>query len=95
MELVTGAKIAFDRHDFECLAEGYKSNSRFNDLDTFVFEVHSVKMPVGFGGIKTNGRQLDALTHLKKRIVKVRAESNCLSNALVIANAKITDDPNY
>jgi hypothetical protein len=52
-------------------------------------------MPVGFGGIKTNGRQLDAITHLKKLIVKVKAESNCLSHALVIANKEITDDPNY
>jgi hypothetical protein len=44
-----------------------QSNSRFNALDKLVLEVHSVKMPVGFGrGIKTKGRPLDVLAHLKK-----------------------------
>jgi hypothetical protein len=43
-----------------------QSNSRCNASDTLVFEAHSVKMPVGFGGIKTKGRPLDTLAHLKK-----------------------------
>ena len=44
-----------------------QSNSRFNALDKLVLEVHSVKMPVGFGmGIKTKGRSLDTLAHLNK-----------------------------
>ena len=44
-----------------------QSNSRFNALDKLVLEVHSVKMSVGFGmGIKTKGRSLDTLAHLKK-----------------------------
>ena len=42
-----------------------QSNSRFNAFDKLVLDVHSVKMPVGFGGdgIKTNGRTLDTLAH--------------------------------
>jgi hypothetical protein len=66
-----------------------QSNSRFNALDKLVLEVHSVKMPVGFGrGIKTKGRPLNALAHLKTSIVKVNAATDCLPHALVIAIAK-------
>ena len=74
-----------------------QSNSRFNALDKLVLEVHSVKMPVGFGGDgrKSKGRPLDVLAHLKTSIVKVKTERNCLAHALVIAIAKITNDPNY
>ena len=44
-----------------------QSNLRFNALDKLVLDVHSVKMHVGFGvGIKTKGRSLDTLAHLKK-----------------------------
>jgi hypothetical protein len=73
-----------------------QSNSRFNALDKLVLEVHSVNMPVGFGGdgIRTRGRPLNALAHLKC-IVKVKAQANCLGHALVIAIAKITNDHNY
>ena len=47
-----------------------QSNSRFNALDTVVLNVHSVKMLVGFGrGMKTKGRPLTNLAHLKKSIV--------------------------
>jgi len=62
-----------------------------------VLEVHSVKMPVGFGGdgIKSKGRPLDTLAHLKRSIVMVKAETNCLAHAIVFAIAKITNDPNY
>jgi len=43
-----------------------QSNSRFNALDKLVLEVHSVNMPVGFGRcMKTKGRPLKALAHLK------------------------------
>jgi hypothetical protein len=73
-----------------------QSNSRFNALDTLVFQVHSVKMPVGFGrAVKTKGRPLSVLAHLKKSIVKVTSETNCLAHALLIVIAKITNDPNY
>ena len=46
------------------------SNSRFKALDTLVVTVHSVKMPVGFGrGIKTRGRPVFLIAHLKSSIV--------------------------
>ena len=32
---------------------------------------------------------------VEKSIVKVKAETNCLAHTLVIANAKVTKDPNY
>jgi hypothetical protein len=49
-----------------------QSNSRFNALDKLVIDVHSVKMPVGFGrGIKTKGRPLSVMAHLKKSTVEV------------------------
>ena len=56
-------------------------------------------MPVGFGrhgyGIKTIGRPISVMAHLKKSIVQVKSETNCLSHALIIAIAKVTEDPNY
>jgi hypothetical protein len=60
--------------------------------------VHAVKMPVGFGngdGIKSKGRPLEIKAHLKKSIVQVKAETNCLAHALVIAKARVDNDPNY
>jgi hypothetical protein len=71
------------------------SNSPLNALDTLSIEVHAVRMPVGFGGIKTKGRPLGVLAHLKRSIINVKAETNCLAHALIIAIAKITRDPNY
>jgi hypothetical protein len=52
-------------------------------------------MPVGFGVTKTKGRQLSVMAHLKKSIIEVKVEQNCLAHALVIAIAKLIDDPNY
>jgi hypothetical protein len=51
-----------------------QSNSRFNALDKLVIEVHSVKMPVGFGRVKSKGRPLSVMAHLKRSIVEVKAE---------------------
>jgi len=74
-----------------------QSNSRFNVLDTLVVIVHSVKMPGGFGkhALKSMGRPLSTMVHLKKSIVEVKTEENCLAPALVIAIAKVENDPNY
>jgi len=79
---------------FEKVAQ---SNARFNSLDKLVMTVHSVKMPIGHGGngIATKGRPLDIMVHLKRSIVQVKAENNCLAHALVIAKAKVDSDPNY
>ena len=74
-----------------------QSNARFNAMDTLIVKVHSVTMPVGFGGdgMKRKGRQLATMANLKRSIVQVRAEENCLAHALVIAIARLNKDPNY
>ena len=74
---------------FEKVAQ---SNTRFNALDKLVMTVHSVKMPIGHGKITSKG---EITVHLKRSIVQVGAESNCLAHALVIAKAKVDSDPNY
>jgi hypothetical protein len=53
-----------------------QSNSRFNALDILTNEVHAVKIPVGFGGIKNKGRPLTVMDNLKKSIITVKAETN-------------------
>jgi hypothetical protein len=53
-------------------------------------------MPVGFGGgVKTKGRPLSGMAHLKRSIMEVKAKNNCLAHALIIAIAKVTNNPNY
>lgn len=54
-------------------------------------------MPVGFGngGVKTEGRPVSVLAHLKRSVVEVKAEENCLAHALVIAVAKLENDHKY
>jgi len=65
-------------------------------MDPMVVTVHSVKIPVGSGrGIKTLVRQLSVIAHIKKRIVEVKTESNCLAWALIIAIARLENDSNY
>jgi len=58
--------------------------------------VHSVRMPVGFGrGIKSRGRSLPVMAHLKTNVVEVKASDNSLAHAIIIAIAKVENDPNY
>ena len=81
---------------FEKVAQ---SNSRFNATDTLIVDVHSVGMPAGFGrnkkALKARGRPLANLAHLKRSIVRVSAEKDCLAHALIIAIAKLKGDANY
>ena len=72
-----------------------QSNARFNALDKLLMAVHSVKMPIGHGRIATKGRPLETMVHLKRSIVEVKAEENCLAHALNIRTAKLANDPNY
>jgi len=74
-----------------------QSNARYNALDNLIVEVHSIRMPVGFGRVamKTKGRSLSVMAHLKTSVVEVKAKEKCLAYALVIAVAKLTNDPNY
>jgi hypothetical protein len=54
-------------------------------------------LSVGFGGdgIKSRGRPLDKIAHLKKSIVQIKAETKCLAYALLLAKARVDNDPNY
>jgi len=54
-------------------------------------------MPAGIGrvALKSRGRPLSVMAHLKKSIVKVMAKENCLAHALVIAIARVDNDTNY
>jgi len=73
-----------------------QSNSRFNASDTLVVTVSSVKMSVGFGyGIKTKVRPLSVMAHLKKSVMEVKAEENCLAYALRMANPRVDNDAHY
>ena len=64
-----------------------QSNSRFNALDMLNAAVHVVKMPVGFGGIKSTSRTLASMVQLNRSIVEVGVEEKCLAHALIIAIA--------
>ena len=78
---------------FEKVAQ---SNSRFYALHKLVVTVHSFRKPVGFGrGVKTMGRPISAMAHLKRNIVEVKAEENCLAHVLIIAISRVNNDPNY
>jgi hypothetical protein len=53
-------------------------------------------MPVGFGkAVKSKGLPLSVMAHLKHSIIKVKTETNFLAHALIIAIARLTNDPNY
>ena len=90
--------ISFKRRDpltvdaLRSVFEVTQSNARFNALDTLKVVVHSVTMPIGFGqhglGIKTMGRPISVMAQLKKSIVEVKSETNCLAQALIIAIAR-------
>ena len=63
-----------------------QSNARFNALDKMIMTVHSVRMPVGYGrGIKSKGRPLTVMAHLKRSVVGQKAKENCLAHAIIIA----------
>ena len=74
-----------------------QSNARYNATDTLIVMVNSVTMLVRFGGdgFKRKGRPLATMGHLKESIVEVRADKKSLAHALVIAIARLKNDPNY
>jgi len=59
--------------------------------------VHSITMPAGFGRCvtRTRGRSLSVMAHLKKSIVEVNAEENCLPHVLLIAISRGDSDRKY
>jgi len=93
--------ISFRRNDqitseviWSVLGKVAQSNARFNALDKLIMTVHSVKMPMdhGGGGIVAKGRQLETMVDLKRSIVEVKVEENCLAHALIISIAKLNND---
>jgi hypothetical protein len=73
-----------------------QSIADFEALDTLMFHVHSVRMPVGFGRTQTpRGRSRSAIARIKRSVVQIRAERDCLAHALVVAIARVTNDPEY
>jgi len=74
-----------------------QSNSRFNALDTLLVTVHSVKKTVACGrcATKSKGRPFSGMVHLKQSMVEVKAKENSLAQDLVIAIARLENDPKY
>ena len=74
-----------------------QSNARSNALDSLIVAVHWVAMPTSYGRVtvKTKGRQLSVMAHLKRSIIEVKAEQNCLAHALIISFARLEKDSNY
>jgi hypothetical protein len=82
--------ISFRRKDqisgdviWSVLKKVVHSNSSVNALNKLVIVVHSVRMPIGFGGdgTKSKDRPPAVMVHLKRSIVEVKAENNCLARA--------------
>jgi hypothetical protein len=72
-----------------------QSNARLNALNRLTLQIHAVQMPSGSGGKKKKGRPQLVMAHHKKCIGEVKSEQNCLSNALIIAKARIDKSPDY
>jgi len=72
-----------------------QSISRFNVSDPLIVNVHFFKMTAVFGrcATKTGGRPLSVMTHLKKSIVEVKTEENCLAQAPLIAISRVNNVP--
>jgi hypothetical protein len=72
--------ISFRRKDqliedviWSVLVKVAQSKARFNALDKLVVAVHSVKMQVAHGRVKTKLWQLAVMAHLKWRLKEVKA----------------------
>jgi hypothetical protein len=52
-------------------------------------------MSVVFFGVETKGWQLDTQEDLKRRIVRVNVDTNCLAHAIVIAIVKLENYSNH
>jgi len=73
-----------------------QSNARYNAMDRMIVVIHPVKMSVGFGkGVKSKGRPLSVMAHVKHSIIEVKTNTNCLAHTIIIAISRLTKDPNY
>jgi hypothetical protein len=71
------------------------SNANFKSTDILKVKLDCVKVLQGHGRVKSKGRAVSTLSHLKRSIVEVKSRDNCLVHALVIGIAHLTQDPNY
>ena len=74
------------------LGKVIQNNATFGLSDRLEVHLDHVRMPVGNGGVKTEGRFLAILSAIKTSIVVVKAAFLCLAHALVIAMAKVNSD---
>ena len=73
-----------------------QSNARYNAMDRLIVVVQSVRMPVGFGkSIRSKGRPLHEIVREKTSTIRVKTDTNCLAHALIIAIARLENDPDY
>ena len=73
-----------------------QSIARYNAMDRFIVVIQSVKMQVGFGKtIKSKGRPLHETVHEKRSIIEVKSKTDCLAHALLIAIARLENEPVY
>jgi hypothetical protein len=95
--LETEIGISFRRKDqltdevnWSVFSKVAQPNARYNALDRLIVVIHSVKMPVDFGrkAVKSMGRPLSEMAHVKTSIIKVKADTNCLVHVLIIAIAR-------
>jgi hypothetical protein len=63
--------------------------------DRLEVHVDHVRMPAGNGREKTKGHSLDVLSAIKRSIVVVKAAFFWLAYALIIAMARMNNDPKY
>ena len=72
-----------------------QSIARFNTFDTLIVVEHAVRMPVGFSRVKTKGRPLSIMPHLKRSFIEVKVEMNWLDHVLITVIAKTKKNWNY
>jgi len=79
---------------FSKVAQSY---ARYNAMDRLIVVVNSVRMPVGFRrkSVKSKGQSLDVAAHVKKSIIKVKSDTDCLAHALIIDIARLENDSDY
>ena len=59
-------------------------------------DCNSVRMPVGFvRAIKSRDRPLKVMAHPKRSVMELKAAEICLAYAIIIAIAKVENDPDY
>ena len=81
--------------EWSLLRNFIEDNARFALTDRLEIHLDHVRMPVGNGRVKTKGRSLDVLSAIKRSIVVVKAAFLCLTHAIIIAIARVHNDPKY